>query len=131
MCVFEPLALLFSPLIYVRCTHLSARGQASLTFYVEQNGSADFELLVVDQNVELAGVDARVGRLHRGDQQPPVVHGAPRVRLELVGRGVLSGGGRNQGCGDPDLGAASLACGVLPPTHLVPLNQPARAVEAT
>lgn len=61
------------------------------TFYVEQDGSADFELLVVDQNVELAGVDARVGRLHRRDQQPPVVHGAPRVRLELVGRRVLSG----------------------------------------
>lgn len=92
MCVFEPLVLLFSQLIDVRCRHLSARGQASLTFYVDQNGSADFELLVVDQNVELAGVDARVGRLHRGDQQPPVVHGAPRVRLELVGRGVLSGG---------------------------------------
>lgn len=61
------------------------------TFYVEQNGSPDFELLVVDQNVELAGVDARVGRLHRGDQQLPTVHGAPRVWLELVGHGVLSG----------------------------------------
>lgn len=43
------------------------------TFYMEQNGSADFELLVVDQNVELAGVDACVSLLHSGDQQVSIV----------------------------------------------------------
>lgn len=39
------------------------------TFYMEQKGSADFELLVVDQNIELAGVDACVRLLDGGDQQ--------------------------------------------------------------
>lgn len=43
------------------------------TFYVEQNGSADFELLVLDQNVEPAGVGACVRQLHGGDQQVSVV----------------------------------------------------------
>lgn len=61
------------------------------TFYTEQNGPADFELLVVDQNVEVAGVDACVGRLHVGNQQLSIVHRAPRVWLELVGHRVLSG----------------------------------------
>lgn len=44
-----------------------------LTFYMEQNCSADFELLLVDQNVELAGVDACVRLLHGGDQQFAIV----------------------------------------------------------
>lgn len=61
------------------------------TFYVQHNGSADVELLLVDHDAELAGVDAGVGRLHGGDQQVSVEEGAPCVRLELGGHGVLRG----------------------------------------
>lgn len=77
--------MLVSGLTYVCCPHLSTRGQAGawpslahtpalmLTFYMEQDGSADFELLVVDQDVELAGVHACVSLFHSGDQQVSVV----------------------------------------------------------
>lgn len=92
----------------MRCTCLSTRGQGCLasvepalrpdqvraevtpTFHVDLNDPADFELLVVDQDVELAGVDAGVRALHGRDQQ------LPSVRLEPGGDGVLPGG-RNRG----------------------------------
>lgn len=53
------------------------------TIYMEQQGSADFELLVVDHNAELAGVDACVSLLDGGDHQAYVVpvEGNPASRL--------------------------------------------------
>lgn len=71
--------------------HLQA--EIRRTFYMEQQGSADFELLVVDHNVELAGVDACVRLLDFGDQQASVVplDRAPPARLKPVGRRILPG----------------------------------------
>lgn len=39
----------------------------SPTFHMEQVGSADFVLLVVDEHSELAGVDTCMGSLHCRD----------------------------------------------------------------
>lgn len=38
------------------------------TLHMEQDGSADFVLLVVDQNSQLAGVDTCMGWVHIRDQ---------------------------------------------------------------
>lgn len=60
---------------------------------MEQDGSADFVLLVVDHNSELTGVEPCMRLLHCGNQQFTIfpVGRAPSVWLTLNGPGVLSG----------------------------------------